>query len=125
LPHDADYEVLGAEKCIRTQIEDAFPHAEVRIIEEAGKPHSVKTGIDLARNIFSQCWFDKAKTKDGLQALRHWHYKKHEQDGKTSLKPVHDWSSHGSMAFVYFAMDVEEVSAPRKKPKFTTHSWMA
>lgn len=124
LPHDADFELLGQEKTIKTQIKEAFPNAEVKIIEAAGKPGSVEQGINLARNIFGECWFDKKKCADGLQALRHWHYDKDEQSGKTSKKPVHDWSSHSSMAFVYFAMSNEEKVAPRKKKLHMAQSWM-
>lgn len=123
LPHDAEYELLGQEKTIKHQIEEAFPNAEIRVIEAAGKPGSLNTGINLARNIFNQCWFDKEKTKEGIRALRHWHYKKDETTGRTSLKPFHDWSSHGSMAFVYFAMSVEEIM-PKIKRRNNATNWM-
>lgn len=116
LPHDAEYEILGQEKTIKAEIAAAFPNADVRVIEAAGKSGSVDTGINLARNIFSQCYFDKGRTKEGVKALRHWHYKKDEH-GRTSKKPYHDWSSHGSMAFVYFAMSVEELSQPRREQR--------
>lgn len=126
LPHDADFDLLGQEKTIKQQVQEAFPNADVRVIEAAGKPGSLATGINLAREMFPTCYFDKEKCADGLHALRHWHYAKDEQSGKTSMKPVHDWSSHGSMAFVYKAMAHQELSAPpKRKAPTATISWMA
>lgn len=126
LPHDADYDLLGQDKTIKQQMQEAFPNADVRIVEAAGKAGSIKQGINLARTIFSQCFFDKEKCADGLSALRHWHFKKDEQTGKTSNTPFHDWSSHGGSAFMYFAMAAEEIMQA-KRPERTQQStdWMA
>jgi phage terminase large subunit len=33
---------------------------------------SVLDGINAARTLFPQCWFDAEKCADGLQALRHY-----------------------------------------------------
>lgn len=124
LPHDAEYDLLGQEKTIKQQVQDAFPNADVRIVEAAGKPDSIKQGINLARTIFSKCYFDKEKCTDGLKALRHWHYKKDEATGKTSVKPFHDWSSHGSSAFMYFAMAAEEITQQKRPTKHYANSWL-
>ncbi len=124
LPHDADYDLLGQDKTIKEQVQAAFPNAEVRIVEAAGKAGSIKQGINLARTIFSACYFDKEKCADGLKALRHWHFKKDEQTGKTSNTPFHDWSSHGGSAFMYFAMAAEEITQVKRKAASGGGGWM-
>ena len=124
LPHDADYDLLGQDKTIKQQIQDAFPNADVRIVEAAGKPDSIKQGINLARRIFNLCWFDREKCTDGLKALRHWHFKKDESTGKTSPKPFHDWSSHGGSAFMYFAMSAEEITQAKRRPMQHKPHWL-
>lgn len=117
LPHDAENEVLASEQNIKSQIKTAFPSVNAYIVEGAGKPGSVAAGIELARNIFNRCWFDKDNCADGLHALRHWHYVKDQSGGRTSVAPLHDWSSHGSMAFVYFAMSLSKLNSRKKNNK--------
>jgi phage terminase large subunit len=121
LPHDAEYEHLISETTIKKQVQEAFPNCSVQIVEGAGKPGSITTGINAVRTVFNRCLFDKEKCSDGMMALRHWHYDKDEVSGKTSLTPVHDWSSHGSSAFMYFAMSLNKLkinrgNAPIKYP---------
>lgn len=121
LPHDAEYEHLISETTIKKQVQEAFPNCSVQIVEGAGKPGSIATGINAARTVFNRCLFDKANTSDGMMALRHWHYDKDETTGKTSVSPVHDWASHGSSAFMYFAMSLNKLkinrgNAPIKYP---------
>jgi phage terminase large subunit len=125
LPHDAKQERLGQDRTIEAQVRATFPNANVEIIDGCGTPGSVANGIEAARSIFSQCYFDKEKCSDGIHALRHYHYKKDPQTGKTSKNPEHDWSSHGSDAFRYFAMVVQNLTQTKKK-KRTHHNvgWM-
>lgn len=75
---------------------------------------SIVDGIHAARMIFSQCWFDKTKCAQGLKALENYHK---EYDDKRKIfrsYPVHDWSSHGSDAFRYFAVNYKP---PQKEQK--------
>jgi phage terminase large subunit len=56
-------------------------------------------GIDAVRNLFSKCWFDAVKCKDGLNALKNYR-KQYDEKRKTYLnQPYHDWSSNGADAF--------------------------
>jgi phage terminase large subunit len=116
LPHDADYDLLGQTETIKQQFETIYPNANVQIVEGAGKSGSLTTGIEAARNVMPQCWFDKEKTADGLHALRHYHYAKDQQTGRTSRQPYHDWSSHGASAFMYFAMSINKLSQTKNAP---------
>jgi len=68
----------------------------------------VEDGINAVRAIFNQCWFDKTKCKQGLDALRNYH-KEFDQKRRTFQKhPYHDWSSHAADSFRYFAVGVRQ-----------------
>lgn len=114
LPHDAEHEQLAAQKTIKKQLQDALRDnpklgKTVRIVPRIAKK---ALGIDAARSIFGQCLFDKEKTADGLQCLRHYAYAKDAETGKTSKEPKHDDWSHGADAFLGFAQHYK-----RPKPK--------
>jgi len=86
----------------------------------------VANGINAARTLFNRCWFDARKTADGLQALRHYQYKVHEDTGQRSKEPLHNWASHGADAFRYFAVAISEPAAKvreRRRPQYRG-SWM-
>jgi len=68
---------------------------------------SVVDGINAARLIFPQCWFDAERCADGLNALRHYRYGVIEKDGRATREPLHSWASHGSDAFRYFAVGIK------------------
>jgi len=75
----------------------------------------VEDGINAVRSIFNQCWFDKTKCKQGLDALRNYH-KEYDQKRRTFQKhPYHDWSSHAADSFRYFAVGIEQRHPKRIK----------
>lgn len=105
LPHDAEHEQMAANASIKKQLVDAINNnpslgTAVRIVPRIPKK---ALGIEAARAIFEQCVFDKEKTADGLQCLRHYAYARDEATGKVSKEPKHDIWSHGSDAFLCFA----------------------
>lgn len=121
LPHDAEYETLNAERTTAQIVRSSFPNAQVIVLPRAG----ITNGIDAARTIFNQCWFDEKKCADGLQALRHYRYDKDPDTGKTSKNPVHDWSSHGADSFRYSAMAINEKQQERPRRQNVASGWMA
>lgn len=122
LPHDANYETLSADRTTAAIVRSSFPNATVQVLARLG----ITEGIDAARTVFEQCWFDENKCADGLAALRHYKYDKDPDTGKTSKNPVHDWSSHGADAFRYFAVSTRLEATPKPKPiiKRQSGSWM-
>jgi phage terminase large subunit len=120
LPHDADYDQQAAASSIKQQLLKAVQNnanlgTGVRVVPRIAK----KTlGIDAARTIFQQCLFDKEKTADGLQCLRHYAYAKDPETNKTSKEPKHDDWSHGADAFLCFA---QHFKRPVIKPKTQTY----
>jgi phage terminase large subunit len=123
LPHDAENELLASERTIAQQARAAG--FKVRITPKI----SVADGINAARTLFANCWFDADKCADGLQCLRNYRYEVDPDTQQYSKQPLHDWASHGADAFRYLAVALRE---PKKKadhkPKLTlpvgAHSWM-
>lgn len=67
----------------------------------------VEQGINAARMLFSRCWFDEAKCRDGLDSLMNYRREYAEKLGQFKPTPLHDWASHGADAFRYLAMSVD------------------
>ena len=97
-PHDASAETLGAEKTIEQQALDALK--DITVLEKLG----LADGIEITRNVFPHCYFDKELTADGLSALRRYAYKKDMETGRVSKNPEHSVWSHGADAFRYFGV---------------------
>jgi phage terminase large subunit len=111
LPHDGDAETLpAAGRSMRQQMTELG--RKVRIVPR------MKTdahGINAAREIFPNCWFDEAKCADGLQALRHYRYEVDEITGQFSRRPMHDGNSHAAKAFEQLALSLKEPAKPKPK----------
>jgi phage terminase large subunit len=126
LPHDAQAKSLaGAGRSIEQLMRAAG--RTVRIVPRM----SVADGINAARTIFGNCWFDEAKCSDGLQALRHYRYEVDEITGQFSRNPLHDAASHAADAFRYLAVSLKEPTKPKPRivrPMELAHgstSWMS
>lgn len=64
-------------------------------------------GIDAVRNLFSRCWFDRVKCKDGMNALKNYR-KQYDEKKKTYLNtPYHDWASNAADAFRMMAVSLD------------------
>jgi len=75
---------------------------------------SIEEGIDAVRNVFSKCWFDQEKCKDGLNSLKNYH-KTYDEKRKTYLNhPYHDWSSNAADAFRYMAVSTNYRISPTR-----------
>lgn len=96
LPHDAKAKKLITKR----SIEEIVRHAgyDVKIVPKL----SVVDGINAARVVFPNCYFDEENCADGLTALRRYRYK--VTDGQLSNDPLHDAASDGADAFRYFAL---------------------
>jgi len=96
LPHDGAAQRLGTKHSIQEIMQNAG--YRVRIVPRL----SPTDGINAAREMFPNCWFDEDQCADGLHALRHYRYK--VVDGQRSNIPLHDSASDGADAFRYMAV---------------------
>lgn len=110
LPHDAENELLASERTIAQQARAAG--FKVRITPKIG----VTDGINAARTIFPNAWFDADKCADGIQCLRNYRYDVDPDTQQYSNKPLHDWASHGADAFRYLAVALREAKPKTQKP---------
>jgi phage terminase large subunit len=98
LPHDAQNELLAAERTIERQLKDSG--REVRIVPRV----HVSDGINAVRTLFDRCWFDSDRCADGLNALRRYRFGVNHETGQYTREPLHDDASHASDALRYFAL---------------------
>jgi phage terminase large subunit len=66
--------------------------------------HNVEDGIAAVRSILPQCYFDKTRCEEGLDALRMYRSAYNEKNRVFANKPLHDHTSHFADAFRYAAM---------------------
>jgi phage terminase large subunit len=108
MPHDAKQDRLGMPKTIEAVVRDNGYKVEVIPVR------SLKDQINEARLLLARCKFDE-KCAPGLEALRHYHWGYNQVMDELKPEPVHDWSSHGSSAFMGAAMGMKGVVGNRPK----------
>lgn len=108
LPHDANNELLAAERTVAQQLRSAG--FKTRTVPKT----SVDTRIEAARLILPLCYFDERKTELGMDALRNYRYRVDEETKQFSNEPLHDWASHASDAFGYMAIALKEEKKPQR-----------
>jgi len=74
---------------------------------------SVADGINAARSILPQCWFDAERCAVGIRALRLYRYGVIQTLNHPTREPLHDDASHGADAFRYLAVGIKQ---PRREP---------
>lgn len=63
--------------------------------------HNKLVDIELVRHMFPNCWFNEEKCSEGIRCIEN--YRKEWNDKRSCYRetPRHDWSSHGTDAFIY------------------------
>jgi phage terminase large subunit len=112
LPHDANNELLAAERTVAQQLRSAG--FKTRTVTKT----SVDTRIEAARLMLPMTYFDENKCELGLDALRNYRYRVDEDTKQFSSEPLHDWASHASDAFGYMAIALKE-DKPKKEYQTT------
>jgi hypothetical protein len=117
LPHDVEVRELGTGKSRKEVLSGLGINATVC-------PNiPIADGIQAVRMLLPTCWFDKAKCKDGIEALRMYRREYDEKRQEFRVSPLHDWTSHYADAFRYFAVGHQERMAD--KPISYDTSWVA
>lgn len=111
LPWDGGAKALGTGKSIEELMRSAG--LTVRLVPKL----SVADGINAARTIFPQCWFDAEKCADGLQALRHYRYGVVKTLGVPTREPLHDEHSHFADAFRYLGVGIKPPVREEPQPE--------
>lgn len=77
---------------------------------------STAAQINYARTVFPLCHFDEAECAEGLERLRRYKYEVDEETSERDRQPLHDINSHGSSAFMGFAVSIKHVDK-KERPK--------
>lgn len=108
LPHDAKAKSLQTGRSTIEQYLNFVKSQEldwdVKLVPKLDLQH----GIDAVRFILPHCYIDQENCSDGIEALRAYRRRYDDITKAFSPKPQHDWSSHGSDAFRYFALVAKE-----------------
>ncbi len=108
LPHDVQVRELGTGKSRKEVLEGLGIRAEVC-------PNiPIADGIQAVRMLLPMCWFDKAKCKTGLEALRMYRRDFDDKRQEFRVNALHDWTSHYADAFRYFAVGHSDALPGRK-----------
>jgi phage terminase large subunit len=111
LPHDARAKQLGTGLSIEEQLRSLG--RKVRVVPML----SIVDGIAAVRSIFPQCYFDREKCADGLNAIRHYQYGINQQTGQVTKEPLHNWASHAADSFRYLSVASKGIIEQKKERK--------
>lgn len=112
LPHDANDREWGNNANSRVETLRGLKLKRLRVLGRA----SIDDGINAARVLLPRCAFDAVKCERGLDALRQYQKEWDEKNRCFSLRPKHDWTSHGSDAFRYLAQGLKAPRDPDRRP---------
>lgn len=118
LPHDVRVRELGTGKSRLEMLEESG--LDAKIAPRMG----LDDGIQAVRRLLPRCWFNVPKVQIGLNCLRNYHRDYDEKRKIFYERPLHDWSSHGSDAFRYLALGLDEGHSTWDKPINLTPKWI-
>ena len=114
-PHDIDNRSLASDgaKSLKQIASEGFDlygdGIKYRLKFNTVNRSLILTGIEQVRSILPYCYFDKTKCEQGLKALEAYRKEWNDKLGLYRDKPLHDWASHASDAFRYFAVSENEI----------------
>lgn len=111
-PHDISVRELGTGK---SRLEVA---ARLGIKFEVGPMLGVDDGINAARSVLRQCWFDLDKTHRGINCLKNYRKEWDEKNKVFKSNPKHDWASHGADSFRTFAVGFKQFIQSRPQTSY-------
>lgn len=118
LPHDVAVRELGTGKSRLEMLQGAGLNVDVlpRL--------SVDDGIQSVRRLLPKCWFNMPKVRQGVDCLRNYRREFDEKRNVFYEKPLHDWASHGSDAFRYLAIGLDNTQSSWSKPIQINTKWI-
>jgi len=113
LPHDG----VKHDSVYRVTYESEMKKAgyKVKIMPNAGSGAAMQR-VEAVRSVFHRVFIDEKKCEGGLEALGWYHEKKNDKTGM-GMGPDHDWSSHSCDSFGAMAVESENLTRQKVKPK--------
>jgi hypothetical protein len=109
-PHDIAVRELGSGKS-RKEIAAGLG---LRFEEPITPAPEFADGINAARLLLAQCWFDEQRCAKGIECLRQYRKAFNTRLDEFTGTPVHNWASHGADAFRGLAVRYKAPSERRK-----------
>jgi len=110
LPHDAKAASFAANgKSTIEQIIGILGFGNIGLVPKL----SVQDGIQAARATLPLCYFDAAKCKQGIEALKQYEREYDEDTKAFRVSPKHNWASNPADAFRYLSLSWREQPAKR------------
>jgi phage terminase large subunit len=84
----------------------------------------VEEGIHAAKMLLARCWFDERNTRDLVAALAAYKREWDETRKVFSLRPSHEWCSHGADSFRYLALGLRarDEAEPERPRQVSAHT---
>jgi hypothetical protein len=120
VPHDFAVREGGGDTDValsRKETAEKMGISPILIVKRARDTQAVLNGIEAARNLIGQCYFDSVKCSDGITCLDKYHSEWDEDKQVLGLKPEHDQYCHGADSFRTFAVGYETQVSLDKKPR--------
>lgn len=106
-PHDIKVRELGSGRSRLDIAKDLGINFEVAPLRD------IDDGIEAVRSLFSRFWFDEAKCKRGLSALKSYRKVWDEKNKVFKDRPLHDWSSNAADALRSLGNSFRELGIQR------------
>lgn len=103
MPHDAANASIQTGLSTRDFAEN-LGIRPVIVVQRAKDSQAILAGIQAARKVFGNCYFDRIKCARGLAALGEYRSQYDRKNKKLANIPVHNWACHGADAFRTFAV---------------------
>lgn len=119
LPHDAGHKRQIGDRIAAPieMLEDLMPGQSFSIVPRVDE---LQHGIEMVRSVFSQCWFDEAGCKEGLEHLAMYRKEWNERLGAWKDTPRKDIHTEGADSFRQFAQGYSEpTTRAGSRPKRT------
>jgi len=112
LPHDAKAKTFASRRSTIEQFLDEYGPSVVQIVPKL----DLIDGISAVRKVLPMCYFSPRST-DGVEGLRAYQREWDEEKKVFSNNPLHNWASHPSDSFRYFAIVAQPFVVEDKKPE--------
>ncbi|MFJ2362473.1 terminase [Pseudomonas sp. NPDC087697] len=106
-PHDIDNREFGSDAKTRRELAQEGYEIDgqkycmtFQVVPKIG----INDGIEAVREILPLCVFDESKCEQGIGCLENYRKEWDDKRGCWKDRPLHDWTSHGSDGFRYFAV---------------------
>lgn len=101
LPHDANNKNLERnESRVDRLVELGVAREKIVVVDRI---EDIGSGIELARKVLPNCYFDQEGCSEGIEALENYQYEFDEKHETYRTYPLHNWASNGADAFRQFA----------------------